>query len=378
MAGENDLLKVLMVTPRYFPYIGGIETHVHEVGRRLAASGVEITLLTTMPHTLSTTLPREEIFEGMHIIRVPSWPRQPDYYLAPEIYSIIGSGEWDLVHCQGCNTFVPPVAMLAARKAKIPYIVTFHSGGHSSRLRTQMRSIQWKLLRPLFADASKLIGVSRFDAYHFRDLLHLPAEKFSVIPNGITLPDLSKLTSNTSKRPLIISVGRLERYKGHQRIIAALPKIREQRPETELLILGAGPYETTLRQLANKFDVAEHVAIRSIPASDRQAMVDILSQASLVTLLSEFEGHPIAILEALALRRPILVTDTSGLRELAEQKLALAIPISSTAEEVATAALRQLEQPFIPAQLALPTWDDCTQQLHAIYNSCLGREKCAS
>ena len=40
-----------MVTPRYFPYMGGVETHVHEVGGRLCRLGVDVTLLTTIaPH----------------------------------------------------------------------------------------------------------------------------------------------------------------------------------------------------------------------------------------------------------------------------------------------------------------------------------------
>lgn len=101
MTPQTKTLNVLMVTPRYFPYMGGIETHVHEVGRRLAGSEVK--------------------------------------------------------NYQGCHTFVPPLAMLAAKKAKLPYIVTFHTGGHSSHFRSGIRDIQWKLFRPLFAGASKLM-----------------------------------------------------------------------------------------------------------------------------------------------------------------------------------------------------------------------------
>src|SRR5437879_1650603 len=144
-------LNVLMVTARYFPYIGGIETHVHEVGRRLVRNRVDVTLLTTMPHHLA--LPREEKVEGMHILRVKAWPPQRDYYIAPEMYSIIKRGQWDLVHCQGCHTFVPPLAMLAAREAKLPDIVTFHTGGHSSGFRKRIRGIQWKMPHHTLADA---------------------------------------------------------------------------------------------------------------------------------------------------------------------------------------------------------------------------------
>jgi glycosyltransferase involved in cell wall biosynthesis len=368
-----------MVTARYFPCMGGIETHVHEVGRRLVRNGVNVTLLTTVPRGLTTPLPKEDEVEGMRIIRVQAWPPQRDYYIAPEMYSIIKRGKWDLIHCQGCHTFVPPLAMLAAKEAKIPYIVTFHTGGHSSGFRNRIRGIQWRLLRPLLAHASKLIGVSNFEAEYFRNMLRLPTQQFTVIPNGATLPSLTCLTSGTSNQSLIVSVGRLERYKGHQHLITALPKIRERCPDAQLLILGVGPYEATLRELAQKVGVAEHVEIRSVPASDRQGMVEILSQATLLALLSEYEAHPIAVMEALALQRPVLVADTSGLREIAERGLARAVSLKSTPEEVSLAALQQIEEPLIPpAHLELPTWDDCTKQLQAIYKVSVRREQCVS
>ncbi len=379
MVGETSRLNVLMVTTRYFPYMGGIETHVYEVGRRLASRGISVTILTTVPYTSATPLPGEEVIEEMRIIRVRAWPAQRDYCITPKIFSVIKYGTWDLVHCQGCHTFVPPLAMLAAKEAKIPYIVTFHTGGHSSGFRNSIRGIQWKLLRPLLADASRLIAVSRFEADYFRNLLHLPAKQFAVIPNGATLPDLIQLPSSSPAQTLIVSVGRLERYKGHQRLIKALPKIHEWRSDVRLLILGAGPYEAALRELAQKVGVAEYVEIRTIPASDRLAMAEILSQAALIALLSEYEAHPIAVMEALALRRPVLVADTSGLRELAEQGFVRAISLHSSPQEVALAARQQIEEPIVhPAHLVLPSWDDCASQLQLIYNTSIRREQCAS
>ena len=379
MIGGTSGPNVLMVTTRYFPYMGGIETHVYEVGRRLASRGISVTILTTVPQASATPLPEEEVIEEMRIIRVRAWPAQRDYCIAPEMFSRIKYGAWDLVHCQGCHTFVPPLAMLAAKEAKLPYIVTFHTGGHSSGFRNRIRGMQWKLLRPLLADASTLIGVSHFEADYFRDLLHLPAKQFAVIPNGSTLPGLAQLPSSNSAQTLIVSVGRLERYKGHQRLITALPKLRDWRSDVRLLILGTGPYEAALHELAQKTGVAEYVEIRAIPPSDRQAMAEILSQASLVALLSEYEAHPVAVMEALALRRPVLVADTSGFRELAEQGLVRSIPLNSSPEEVAVAARQQIEEPIVPpAHLVLPTWDDCADQLEMVYSALLRREQCAS
>src|SRR3954454_16054731 len=120
-------MRVLQVTARYYPYMGGIETHVYEVARRMAAQDVDVTVLST---DVSGKLPARETLDGVKLIRVPSYPRTLDFYFAPQIYSEIMRGSWDIVHCQGYHTFVPPIAMLAAQRAHFPYVLTFHSGGH--------------------------------------------------------------------------------------------------------------------------------------------------------------------------------------------------------------------------------------------------------
>lgn len=370
---EIRRLRVLMVTPRYFPYMGGIETHVHEVGRRLVQHGVDVTLLTTAPTRPFQPFPKEEMVDGMRVMRVENWLPRKDYYLAPEAYFTIKHGEWDLLHCQGCHTFVPPLAMLAAKAAQLPYVVTFHTGGHSSGFRNSIRAAQWQALRPLLKNATKLIGVSHFEANYFRHVLQAPAEQFAVIPNGGTLPIAPTAPALSTQETLIVSVGRLERYKGHQHLIKALPLIRQRRPHARLLIIGGGPYEAALREQAQQCGVAEHVTIRAIAAEHRQEMAEVFAQAALVTLFSEYEAHPIAVMEALALRRPVLVADTSGLHELAEQGLVRAIALKSTAQEIAQAALQQIEQPLVlHKDINLPTWDDCTLQYKAIYESVCG------
>lgn len=367
----NGKLRVLMATPRYFPYMGGVETHVYETGRRLAQRGIDITILTTMPSQSETPLPREIQSDGLRIIRVPVLPGSRDLYIAPEMYSLIKQGEWDLVHCQGIHTAVPAMAMIAARQANIPYMVTFHTGGHSSSLRNKIRSTQWKFLRPLLAGAENLIGVSHFETEYFRDVLHLPQERFTVIPNGAALPALSGPLYTRQERTSIVSVGRLERYKGHQHMITALPEIHKQRPDAQLLILGTGPYENTLRKLAQDVGVTEQVEIRAVPAGNRKAMASILAQASLVTLMSEYEAHPIAVMEALSLQRPVLGMHAAGLQELAEQGFIRSIPLNSTPAQVAEAAIQQLESPLIPENFVLPTWEDCADRLQAVYENAI-------
>lgn len=362
-------LRVLMVTPRYFPFMGGVENHVYQVARRLAHAGTEVTVLTTDPS--GELSPMEEV-AGVKIQRTRAWPANRDYHFAPQIRDVIRNGNWDLVHLQSYHTLVAPIAMYAAKRAHIPYLVTFHGGGSSSPLRNRARRVQQQMLRPLLAGANRLIAVARFEVDYYGHRLNLGREHFTVIPNGCDLPQVTA-PPQPKEGTLIVAVGRLEQYKGHQRLIAALPYLLPHYPDARLRIVGEGPYREALQTQAVALGLAERVEIGGIPAERRAEMATTVSSADLFTLLSEYETHPIAALEALSLKRPVLVADTSGLRELAERGLARSIPLQSTPQETAAAIVQQLRNPLVPTEVDLPTWDDCARELLLLYRSITGR-----
>jgi glycosyltransferase involved in cell wall biosynthesis len=358
-------LRVLQVTPRYFPLVGGVENHVYQVARRLAGAGAAVTILTT--DRTGQLAPCEEV-EGVTVRRVRAWPAQRDYYIAPGLVREIGAGGWDVVHVQSYHTAVAPLAMLAAGRARVPYVLTFHGGGHSSGWRHGLRGVQRGLLRPLLARAARLVALANFEVEQYAAELGLPRERFAVIPNGADLPAATAVAESVDPR-IIASVGRLEHYKGHQRILAAMPTILAQEPKARLWIAGEGPYEAELRRQTAQLGLDRQVEIRPIPASERATMAAELSRAALVVLLSDYETHPIAALEALALGRPLLVADNSGMRELAQRGWARAIPADSAPEDVAQAVLGQLRQPLRPGPIQLPTWDECARDLLTLYES---------
>lgn len=358
---ELGRLRILMVTARYVPDVGGTEIHTYELAKRLASAGHEVTVLTT---DLSGKLPPLEYTEGVNVARVPAWPVRSDYYFAPEIYRRIMRGHWDLIHCQGYHTLVAPLTMLAAYRMGIPYIVTFHSGGHPSRLRHALRWAQHWALRPLLAGAHRLVGVSNFETNFFQRRLRLARERFVTISNGSYLPRVDPVP-DPKNGTLIVSVGRLERYKGHQRIISALPEVARYHPDVQLRIMGSGPYKSALWQLARECGVADRVQIGPVAINDRANMANTLAEAKLAILLSDYEAQGIAILEALSLGIPALVTHTTGLAELANGGLVRSVPLNSSPGTIATAMLQQLHQPLIVPDIHLPTWDRCAA--HHLY-----------
>lgn len=364
-------MNILQVCARYDPFTGGTETHVKEVSKRLRSMGHDVTILTTDP---CHTLPAVQSVDDLLILRIRSWPAQRDFGFAPGVFKTIVLGEWDIVHLQGYHTLVAPLAMAAASRAGIPYVVSFHSGGHSSPARTIARGAQRRLLGPYLKRASRLVPVSQFEAGLFGNTLGLPPECFTVIPNGSDLsvsPPAVNEPASSDDGPLIVSVGRAEKYKGHHRLIQALPHLRKTYLNARLRIVGDGAYAQTLRQLASDMGLAHAVDVRGIAPSDRGAMARLLSHASIVALLSEYEAHPVALVEALSLGKKIIAADTSGMSELAAFSQVKTIPLSLSDDEVARAIADHIEAAVRPEAVAVPTWDECAQRLAHLYREVL-------
>ena len=367
--GQGWPVRILFVCNRYLPELGGVETHVREVAARLRREvDFEITVLAT---DRSRALPHDDVINGTRVLRVAAWPRRRDYYLAPQVLRLAGQRDrWDLVHCQGIHSPVPVMAMLAARRAGIPYVVTFHTGGHSQAIRNRLRPAQWRMLGPLLRDAAALIGVSQFEAQTLSDAAGLPGNSVRVVRNGGTLPPPARGTVPVPGR--IVSSGRLERYKGHHRVIEALPDIIAAVPEAHLVILGSGPYESQLVELARRLRVPDRVTIRSIDPDNRSAMADALAEASVVAALSDYEAHPVGIMEALSAGRPVVGYQASGIAELVAEGWVYGIDPRAASSDIANQiATAMSSQPLIDPS-ALPTWDGCAQHLARLYRSLVG------
>jgi glycosyltransferase involved in cell wall biosynthesis len=358
-------LRIGMVAARALPFMGGIETHVHEVSRRLAASGVEVTVLTT---DTTGELPGSQTMSGYRVLRWPAYPRSRDYYVAPGLvrHLLDVRDSYDAIHVQGVHTLVAPAALAATRRTRTPAVLTFHTGGHSSGLRELLRPLQFTLMGPLLRSAAALVAVCEYERRLFARTLGIPAEAIRLIRNGSEPLPVDPCAPGIDGSPLVVSVGRLEEYKGHHRVLRAMPLILESAPGATLVLIGSGPYEARLREMTAELGIADHVLFRSFGPEERGAMGKVIADADVMCLLSDYEAHPVAVMEALGTGTPALLADTSGLTELGEAGLATTIPVDASAGQIAAAVMTVAGSARTPPKL-LPTWDDCARELKDLY-----------
>lgn len=358
---------VLHVSGQFFPVMGGVESHVYEVSRLLPTLGWTCEVLTT---DNTHALKRVDDVDGIPTRRVNAYPKGRDWRIAPRLLAELRRSRADLVHVQGIHTAVPPLVMLVLAVLRRPYVVTFHTGGHSSSARVAARGLQWRLLRPLLARARALVCVAEFEREHFSRVLRLPHERFDVVPNGGRLPAVEAGVGPTV-HPSVLCVGRLERYKGQHRLLEAWPAVLAEVPDARLVLVGGGPELAALEEQARRVGIDGSVTLRSIDPRDRAEMARTVASAHVFALLSDYEAHPVAVMEAVALGRPCVVTSTSGLAELADKGWATSVPLDADASAVAAALVQQLRSPQYPPDVEIPSWQDCAAGLSAVYNRAL-------
>lgn len=361
-------LRVAMVCPRFAPLVGGTETHVAQVSERLSRQGVAVTVLTTeVPGA-----PAVEFRGDVEVHRFRCFNGGGDLHLAPGMGRAIEEGHFDVVHVQGVHTAVPLIALRSAQRRGLSTVVTFHTGGHSGRLRTRCRRAQWRVLRPALRQADRLVAVCEYEIDLFSACIGIPPSRISLIRNGAEAPPVGPGAPDVRGDPLVLSIGRLERYKGHHRLIAALPELLRRAPEAHLGIVGRGPYERQLRRLVEGLGVAEAVSFTSFGEGERGRLGALMASADVVALVSDYEAHPVSVAEASALGVPVVVAESSGMSELARDGLAVAVPAhaspSALAEVLCDARRRGAPRTLVERR----DWDGCAAQLHEIYCSLAG------
>lgn len=199
-------LNIGMVAARALPYMGGIETHVHEVSRRLAASGVQVSVLTT---DVSGALPPDETVDGYRVRRWPAYPRSRDYYLSPGLVAHLRRSRYDVVHVQGVHTLAQalPEPELESDSTTVEKLT---GGGLSSeamwpRVGIEIDQSRWG--HPLGGVSVRLIGSYTPLPQNFggeviasvggETVDRWPAEAAGVIDRTVTIPDrlLKRFTS---------------------------------------------------------------------------------------------------------------------------------------------------------------------------------------
>lgn len=176
-------------------------------------------------------------------------------------------------------------------------------------------------------------------------------------PSMARKPELRRTLSLPEESFLIGAIGRFSIEKGHRYLLESMKTIVSQRPKAHLVLLGEG------RERKNLEDLAEQLGIRPfITFADFQKNVSPWIRAcDVIVNPSLTEGIPNVVLEAMALRTPVIATSVGGVPDLIQDGKSGRLVPSQDGGALAAAILALLENPIRSAEMASHAFEKVTQ-----------------
>lgn len=265
---------------------------------------------------------------------------------------------------------------IAARSLGLPVVFTAHGWAFTEGVPPVAAWIHLWAERVAGPFADRIIAVSHYD----RDLAVkrrvAPARKFTTIHNG--MPDVPLELRATPDRtpPHLVMVARFEEQKDHSTLLRALGRLSGMQWTLELI--GDGPLLEDARELARGLGIADRVQF----VGARQDVARRLSHAQLFLLISNWEGFPRSILEAMRAGLPVVASRAGGAAESVEHGVTGAVvrprevgelaealkPLLASAElrlRLGTAGRQRYEDAFTFERMLTETIGVYEQVLHA-------------
>ena len=313
-------MRILQITSTFFPVAGGQERVVYEISKRLVKKGHQVDILTT-DLLCNNKVKRKEKQEGINIIRLKNNLYLGGYGFSKEAFKWLKDNwkKYDLVHSHGYNRFLSELSLWAL-KEKLPLIFTPHGFIHT-RKNYLFKFIHDLTVGRVIGNADKLTALTKLDFIDYKRL-GVEEEKIAEIPNGVDIKKFGKIDEGNvsifrKKYQLsktILFVGRIHESKGLRYLVEAVKDI-----DCKLMIVGedAGykkKLENRIRNLGikNKIIFTGHL--------EEKEKITSYHACDVFVLFSEWEGFGITVIEAMASRKPVIVSDRGSLPFLVENR----------------------------------------------------------
>jgi glycosyltransferase involved in cell wall biosynthesis len=209
-----------------------------------------------------------------------------------------------------CLSYANLLAVAAARGAGFPPVVVSQRSSYENTLSPLRRALARTTQR-----LAAHVVVNSQAARNEEIAAGFAPDRISHIANGIEVPPQLATDRNDlglPAGPLALCVAQLAPEKGHADLLAAWPRVRSAIPAALLALVGDGALRPSLESEARRLGVHDSVLFLGF----RHPAAPYLAAADVVVLASRTEGMPNALLEAMALGKPVVATRVGGVPEL--------------------------------------------------------------
>ena len=357
----NEPLRVAVLTDHFSPQSsGGVEHVVWEVYRRLAADGVLVLVLTALE-------PGKLPFEGLDTDHVSIWDLSrlagAQVGFAPRLFQsvphAIARFRPDVLHVNGLHFQTTLAAAVANRNRTLPMVLTSHVAGLDALqqpTRALTQAYEAAFGRFILARCTRVISISPSVREHLLQLGVVP-ELIDDVPNGVDHARFHAGGAHDAEVPLVMFVGRHMPNKGPQVFIEAMARLRDLGATFRAELLSSGPMRSRLEGRTRELGLDGMVAFRGhVPDVAAE-----MRRADVIVRPSFSEGMPLSLLEAMATRVSLVVSDIPGNNDLIRDgENGLLFPAGNV-ERLVEQLSRLVRSPELRRKLAENAWRDAQQ-----------------
>lgn len=314
-------MSLVFLAADFPPSRGGIQTVAHELPLAIHRSGEAVGVVTVCREGGT------EFDESCPypVVRVPDGPKmQVAANLSAGVSGLIDQIPERPRAIIAIKWFPEGLAAINTIKINRPKIVLI---GHGREfLLTGGNPLKWLAQKYILRQIDVCVAVSHWTAEQFVRA-GVPSKRVRVVNNGVRPEpfmephDLAPLRESLGigDRPVLVTVGRLVERKGHADVIRLLPSIIEQAGPVAYLIVGTGPEEKSLRDLATGLGLTDSVIFAGdVPGEDLPAyyqLSDVFIMPTKEVRGDPLEGFGVVYLEANAAGKPVIATRCGGVTD---------------------------------------------------------------
>lgn len=335
--------------------LGGGQMHVLLLSKYLQRENIEVAIATEATGWL---------VEQAQILEIPTYAiaisNKITWQSFQNIYQLLKSQKFDVIHTHGGTAGFWGRLVAASLQNKPKIIHTYHGLHYLNTAQT--KSPQQKIKTAIFQKIDQLllhitdqiICVCRSDYEKAIAAKVASSSKTSIVYNGIEIDKFSHpLNKETSRKIFNIAptdfvfgnVGRLHEQKGHKYLLQAFAQISDR---ARLLIIGDGDLKDELINLADDLQISDRVTFLGA----RSDVYEFLSAIDVFVMPSLWEGQPIALLEALAISKPCIVSSVDGIPEVITNGVNGLLVSPQNIEQLAQAMSHAIDNPEMLKHIA--------------------------
>ena len=306
---KNNLKVIYVIT---LPDLGGAQSHVLELMKNMPERGIDVVLITGKNGWLTeqAALLNIKTYIISYLVRqISPWN---DMRAIIKLKNIIKKEKPNVVHCHSSKAGI--LGRIAAKMCLVPSVFTVHGWAFTDGVSKKKRNIYRFIENIAGYITNEIICVSDYDKN--LGIKMLPKHKNKMITIHNCIPDENQYIKNWDKNSIgdelnVIVVARFSPQKKNIEILHVLKHLLAYGKNIKITFVGDGPDLAKAQIEAERLNLCN----KAIFLGSREDVLKLLPKYDVFLLLSNWEGFPISILEAMRAGLPVIASNVGGINE---------------------------------------------------------------